>query len=140
MDTNTKIKGFTLIELLVVVAIIGILTSVVLPNLSGSKAKARDAKKIAEMKNFQQAVEKYYQDSCDPFNTNATCDFPALKEDIDDSYINGGASAVPNVHYYKSQTSKAYCVGTKLDGERTSPSDCATAPCDGSDNYCIIGP
>ncbi len=45
-------KGFTLIELLIVIAIIGVLSSVVLANLSQSRNKARLAKAFATMKNI----------------------------------------------------------------------------------------
>ena len=53
-------KGFTLIELLVVVAIIGLLSSIVLASLNTARAKARDARRLADMKQLQLALELYY--------------------------------------------------------------------------------
>lgn len=53
-----KLKnGFTLIELLVVIAIIGLLASIVVVSLSGSRASARDAKRISDLRSLQQAME-----------------------------------------------------------------------------------
>lgn len=55
-----KNKGFTLIELLVVIAIIGILSSVVLASLNTARQKSRDAKRIADVKQLQLALELYF--------------------------------------------------------------------------------
>lgn len=57
---NVKNKGFTLIELLVVIAIIGILSSVVLASLNSARAKARDARRISDLKQISLALELYY--------------------------------------------------------------------------------
>ncbi|OGG72591.1 hypothetical protein A3A38_02875 [Candidatus Kaiserbacteria bacterium RIFCSPLOWO2_01_FULL_53_17] len=46
-------KGFTLIELLVVVAIIGILSVASFATLGGTRGKARDARRISEVKQMQ---------------------------------------------------------------------------------------
>lgn len=54
------VKGFTLIELLVVIAIIGILASVVLASLNSARRKSRDARRIADVKQLQLALELYY--------------------------------------------------------------------------------
>lgn len=53
-------KGFTLIELLVVIAIIGILSSVVLASLNSGRVKARDTRRVADLKQIQVAQELYY--------------------------------------------------------------------------------
>lgn len=58
-----KAKGFTLIELLVVIAIIGVLASIVMVSLSGAKAKSRDAKRQADIKNIQLALSLYYNEN-----------------------------------------------------------------------------
>lgn len=53
-------RGFTLIELLVVIAIIGILSSVVLASLNNARKKGRDARRIADVKQIQLALELYF--------------------------------------------------------------------------------
>lgn len=63
-------KGFTLIELLVVIAIIGILSSVVLASLNSARKKGRDARRIADLKQLQLALELYY-------DANSTSGYPA---------------------------------------------------------------
>ena len=57
-----KQKGFTLIELLVVIAIIGLLSTLAVVSLNSARQKARDAKRIADVKQIQTALELYYQD------------------------------------------------------------------------------
>lgn len=57
---NTGARGFTLIELLVVIAIIGILSAVVLTSLNSARLKARDARRISDIKQIQLALELAY--------------------------------------------------------------------------------
>lgn len=52
-------QGFTLIELLVVIAVIGILASIVYSNLSSTGGVGRDAKRKADLRNMQSAIEQY---------------------------------------------------------------------------------
>lgn len=51
--------GFTLVEILITVTVIAILASVVLSNLNGSTAQARDAERQADLLALQSAVELY---------------------------------------------------------------------------------
>jgi general secretion pathway protein G len=58
--TGESSRGFTLIELLVVIAIIGILSSVVLASLNSARTKARDTRRISDIKQIQIALELYF--------------------------------------------------------------------------------
>jgi prepilin-type N-terminal cleavage/methylation domain-containing protein len=75
---NRESRGFTLIELLVVIAIIGILSSVVLASLGGARSKSRDARRLSDMKQFQLALELYY-------DTNR--EYPINLSDVAPTYI-----------------------------------------------------
>jgi prepilin-type N-terminal cleavage/methylation domain-containing protein len=55
-------KGFTLVELLVVVAIIGILAAVSVVSLNTARARARDSRRVADVRQIQTALELYYND------------------------------------------------------------------------------
>jgi len=58
-------KGFTLIELLVVITIIGLLATVVLVSLNTARMKARDVRRVADLRQVALALEFYYDDSSD---------------------------------------------------------------------------
>lgn len=73
-------KGFTLIELLVVIAIMALLSTLAVVALSSARQKSRDAKRLADIKQVQTALELYFIDQ------NA---YPAS----DNALVLGGANA-----------------------------------------------
>lgn len=63
LSTSSRQRGFTLIELLVVIAIIGLLSTLAVVALNSARAKSRDAKRIADVKQMQTALELYFNDA-----------------------------------------------------------------------------
>lgn len=71
---NMNRKGFTLIELLVVIAIIGLLASIVVVSLNSVRAKARDARKQADLKSIQTALYMFHDQFGKMPANNYCCD------------------------------------------------------------------
>jgi prepilin-type N-terminal cleavage/methylation domain-containing protein len=87
---NQKKKGFTLIELLVVIAIIGLLATLSVVALNNARERARDSRRVSDIRQIQTALELYY-------NANPVTGYPAVASDTAahtalssalDSYIN----------------------------------------------------
>ncbi|MFA6304453.1 MAG: type II secretion system protein [Patescibacteria group bacterium] len=66
---KTNKKGFTLIELLVVIAIIGLLSTLAVVSLNNARSKARDARRVSDLKTIQSAIELMKADSNDQIFT-----------------------------------------------------------------------
>ncbi len=83
-----KRRGFTLIELLVVISIIALLSSVVLASLSISRKKARDAKRVENVKQIMVSLE-YYLDKTGRYPDNQENDFVGFDTSSCDTNGNG---------------------------------------------------
>lgn len=56
-------SGFTIVELVVVVLVVGILLTLTLPNLFSTQQRARDDTRKNDLRNIQQALETYHNDT-----------------------------------------------------------------------------
>ena len=90
----TKRRGFTLIELLVVIAIIGLLSSVVFASLNSARAKARDARRVSDLKQVQTALALCYEKiGSFSFTSETTLTIPCYRESITDGDFVAGWTA-----------------------------------------------
>lgn len=119
-------RAFTLIELLVVIAIIGLLSSVVLASLNMARAKARDVRRVSDLKEVQKALEFYYDDHghYPPGPSHVTCSATARWQVlVDEGYLPSvprdplGGTSEPYCYNYIAQpttfTSHWYCNGVR---------------------------
>ncbi len=133
---NTKSRGFTLIELLVVIAIIGLLSSVVLASLNNARKKGRDARRIADLKQLQVALELYYSDNA-AYPILATVNTTKAGFDTALAGLTSGGHipSIPTdpvnnvtgnfIYYYKTTASGGfYCLGTTLETTPLPASSC----------------
>lgn len=72
---NNIEEGFTLVELLVVISIIAVIMGLSVSNFLGARARARDAKSKAEMKEIKNALRLYYNDYTTYPGTSATAPY-----------------------------------------------------------------
>lgn len=76
MNKKSFKKGFTLIEMLVVIAVIGILASIVVLGTGSARTKARDTKRIADVKQIQNGLEATYQTSDGTYDCTRVANMP----------------------------------------------------------------
>jgi prepilin-type N-terminal cleavage/methylation domain-containing protein len=122
-------SGFTLIELLVVIAIIGLLSTLSILSLNSARARARDAKRVADVKQMQTAVEMYYNDA-GAYPASATAGSPISYGGntflsaipAPPTPTNDGTCTTPAPNYtYATQSSNSsytitYCLGAQTGG------------------------
>lgn len=64
-----QFQGFTLIELLIVIAIIGILSGIIVTQVGGARNKARDARRLEDMRQISPAMESVMNDDAKFFTS-----------------------------------------------------------------------
>lgn len=68
MKLKRSQNGFTLIELLVIISIIGLLVASIMLYLAQTRAKSRDAKRVADVKQISSGLDLYYS-QCNSYPT-----------------------------------------------------------------------
>ena len=138
-------KAFTLIELLVVIAIIGILATLAVVALQNSRASARDAKRLADVKQMQTALELYFNDN-GSYPTSLTSTIASGSNiymttlPIAPTPIDGSCTTTTNAYTYSSNGSTysiTFCLGGRTSG-LSSGDKIATR--DGVANYTPVAP
>lgn len=116
-------KGFSLVELLTAVAIIGILTTIVIGATGASRARARDDKRMSDMKSIQLALALYYDvNKAYPVGTTANILRTTLVTDRYMAEIPRDPSGIDYEYAGVAGPPKAYCLGARLEIAPT-PSD-----------------
>jgi len=140
-------QGFTLIELLVVIAIIGLLASIVLASLNSARKKSRDARRLADLKQLQNALELYANDNGGNYPSDAVT-VTAAGEAVSAATANGMAdqlvpsyiAAIPNdplggtvTYYFRTDpaantaaNATAYCISAGLENTPPTPANSCT--------------
>ena len=63
INPKNKQSGFSLVEVMVVIAIIGILATMILPNILGSQEQANEQKIVADIVAIENALSQYHLDN-----------------------------------------------------------------------------
>lgn len=105
MARNKNAKAFTLIELLVVIAIIGLLASIVLIALNSARLKSRDAKRVADLRQLQTALEMYYSD-------NGAYPSPYAQSGVGGTYSANWSTLLPSQYIGKMPTDPLNVLGS----------------------------
>lgn len=109
--TNNKRGGFTLIEMLVVVAIIGLLSSVVVVGVGGARQKARDTKRVADIRSIETYLEIKY-----------TTEYPDIGTTYPDELPRDPSDKTIKYSFCRGTDKQTYAVGITLEDAGTRPS------------------
>lgn len=80
---TTKNNGFTLLEVMVVIVILGILASMVVPNLIGNQERANIQKAVSDINALETSLTMYKMDNYDYPSTEQGLDALTAETDVE---------------------------------------------------------
>jgi prepilin-type N-terminal cleavage/methylation domain-containing protein len=123
MKRSSRTHGYSLAELLVVIAVIGMITAVGFGSITVGRTKARDNRRVADMKEIQLGLALYY---------DVYRGYPAALTILDDS----GQKFLPSIptdpktgaqyEYLPYNSNRNYCIGVTLEDTTAIPNDSTT--------------
>ena len=110
-------NGFTLFELLVSISIIAIMTALASVAFSGAQKKARDARRIQDLKLIQTAAEQYYSlnSFVYPTSTGIAWTGPGAQSILDKFPTDPKNDAVSGFVYNSNLTANNYCICARVE-------------------------
>jgi prepilin-type N-terminal cleavage/methylation domain-containing protein len=130
-----KNNGFTLIELLVVIAVIALLSSMAIISLNSARSRARDTKRLADIKQLMTVLDLYYNDN-GHYPRSAGCN-PAVVL----PYLNfcNSVETLSDGHWIKHNTNEGV-LSAYMTSEPVNPTQGSTASWAKKDVYYYYAP
>ncbi len=138
---KNKINGFTLFEMLVVISIIAILSALISVSFSAAQKKARDSKRLQDMKELQSAAEQFYSlnNFIYPAGTNAPTDWTANSQVVLDIFPKDPKGVGWTNYVYNIATTYCACAAMESRSNGNSDGICAFGSGTGTTGpyYCV---
>lgn len=130
-----KSQGFTLFELLVSISIIGILVALATVSYSSAQKKARDSRRIQDMKTIQTAAEQFYSINNYSYPTSTAAPWTVNGQTVLEQYPTDPKTATAYVPNLLNATGYCICALMEGEGQGNSADNCNFNG--GDTHYCV---
>jgi prepilin-type N-terminal cleavage/methylation domain-containing protein len=136
-------KGFTLIEMLIVITIIALLASLILVGMGGARAKARDARRIADLRDVQNALELYYSSNSAYPDATTWSALATQLESVNVNKLPNDPNANDSYEYCPGTDNLSYTLAAQLETDDSALDNSASGSCGGitcgrtAKGYCL---
>lgn len=127
-----KQTGFTLFEMLVVISIIAILSALVSLSFSSAQKKARDSRRLQDMKTIQTSAEQFYSQNgyVYPVGTNTPDDWTTSSGQVVLNIFPSDPKGIGwTQYYYPGNVGSTYCACAAVESVNNG----------NATDYCVFG-